>query len=76
MKKQQAGEFFGSVVGHRTSQNFTVVETLYRPQQDLSQHSHDNAFVSLALRGNYQERSGSKTWDCSTGSVLFHPLGA
>jgi AraC family transcriptional regulator len=71
----QAGGFFGSVVGHRASQNFTFVETLYRPQENLARHSHDNAFVSIALRGHYHERSGPKTWECSSGAVIFHSPG-
>ncbi|HEY1947663.1 MAG TPA: AraC family transcriptional regulator [Bryobacteraceae bacterium] len=75
MKKKQSGGFLGSVVGHGTSQNFSVVETLYHPQENLSCHSHDNAFVSIALRGNYYERSGSKTWECATGAIIFHAPG-
>jgi AraC family transcriptional regulator len=75
LKKKQAGGFFGSVVGHRTSRNFTVVETRYSPQESLARHSHDNAFVSITLRGNYHERSGSKTWECDTGAIIFHSPG-
>jgi AraC family transcriptional regulator len=75
LKKIQAGGFLGSVVGQRTSRNFTVVETLYLPHETLSRHSHDNAFVSIALHGHYHEHSGPKKWECSTGAVIFHSAG-
>jgi AraC family transcriptional regulator len=75
LKKNQAGGFLGSVAGQETSQNFAVIETLYHPQQNLPCHSHDNAFVSIALRGNYHERSGAKIWECRAGAVIFHSPG-
>jgi AraC family transcriptional regulator len=75
LQSKQEGGFLGSVAGQRTSQNFTVIETLYHPQQRLARHSHENAFVSIALRGNYQEHSDSKTWECGTGAVIFHAPG-
>jgi AraC family transcriptional regulator len=75
LQTKQDGGFLGSVVGQRASQNFTLIETRYHPQQRLSRHSHDNAFVSVALRGDYQEQSGSKIWDCSAGAVIFHAQG-
>jgi AraC family transcriptional regulator len=75
LKNRQDGGFLGCVAGRRTSQNFTVVETLYQPQQRLARHSHENAFVSIALHGNYQEHSDSKTWECGTGAVIFHAPG-
>jgi AraC family transcriptional regulator len=75
LQAKQEGGFLGSVVGQRTSQNFTLIETIYQPQQKLSLHSHDNAFVSIALRGSYQERSESKTWECNAGAVIFHAPG-
>jgi AraC-like DNA-binding protein len=42
----------------------------------LAAHRHENAKVSMALRGVYQESHGRHTFECTRGRLLLKPAGA
>jgi AraC family transcriptional regulator len=68
-------EFQGEIVRKRGIGNFTLLEGVYRPNQVLPRHSHEHAYVSVALRGAYLERCGLRSWDCGDGGAIFHVAG-
>ena len=68
-------EFQGEILRKRGIANFTVLEGVYRPNQVLPRHFHEQAYVSVALQGAYLEHCGLKSWDCGDGGVIFHVAG-
>ncbi len=68
-------EFQGQILRKRGIGNFTLLEGVYRPHQVLPRHSHEQAYVSVALRGAYQEHCGQRSWDCRDGGAIFHVAG-
>lgn len=71
----ERGEFLGSAVRVVSAGGFTVTEYAYPPRLALAAHEHRFAYVSFPLAGSYEERCGSKTFDCSSSSAVFHPKG-
>jgi AraC family transcriptional regulator len=67
--------FAGREVGRREFSGFSVCETLYRPEQDIPQHSHEQTYISIVLRGSYTERCESMSSDVLPGQVIFHFAG-
>jgi AraC family transcriptional regulator len=68
-------EFGGTVVDRKTFPNFVVVETRYFAGENLPQHSHERAFISITLTGSYSETYASETYDCTVGQTIFHVSG-
>jgi AraC family transcriptional regulator len=66
------GPFRGRILGRRTFSNFALIESAYAPNQYLSRHCHERAYISVALRGFYTERCGSTEWECDRGEAIFH----
>jgi AraC family transcriptional regulator len=68
-------EFRGEILQSRNIGNFGVIEVTYAPNQVLPLHSHQHAYVSVALRGSYLEQSKDNTWKCTIGGTIFHAAG-
>ena len=68
-------EFQGEILRKRGIGNFTLLEGVYRPNQVLPRHTHEQAYVSVALRGAYRESCGMQSWDCRDGGAIFHIAG-
>jgi len=66
------GPFRGEILDRRTFSNFALIESAYAPNQHLSRHRHERAYISIALRGFYTERCGSTEWECEMGQAIFH----
>src|SRR4026208_2570054 len=66
-------ELFGHVLRAWDLAHFQVTETRYVAGTHLAQHRHSRSYLSLVLRGAYQEVHGHKTEDCFPGTVIFHP---
>lgn len=75
MEKAYEARYLGRVLTSRALTNFAIVESQYAAGQNLSPHSHERAFISIALQGSYLERCGSSTLYCSAGQVIFHTAG-
>jgi AraC family transcriptional regulator len=75
MQERLEGRFLGELVGRRTFSNFSIINNRYLTRQELEKHSHERAFVSIALRGSYVEYCGGISWDCSAGHAIFHVPG-
>jgi len=54
---------------------FTLIESAYAPSLALPQHGHDEAYLSFAVRGSFDERVGGKTFDCARYDVIVRPPG-
>jgi AraC family transcriptional regulator len=67
--------FSGREVGRREFAGFSVFESLYRPNQIIPRHFHQQTYISIVLRGSYTEECGPITWDCETGQTILHSAG-
>ncbi|HUA82932.1 MAG TPA: AraC family transcriptional regulator [Bryobacteraceae bacterium] len=68
-------EFRGEILRARRIANFRLVAVSYAPNQVLPRHSHEHAYVSVALRGAYLEQLGRSSWECAAGGTIFHNAG-
>jgi AraC family transcriptional regulator len=64
-----------SIFDYQTSKNFSVTETQYSPREQISQHRHERAHISIALTGSYREYCGSVVNDFTAGQTVFHASG-
>lgn len=67
--------YLGKVSTQRKLTNFALAESSYSAGQTLSWHSHERAFISIALQGSYTEQWSSSTLYCRVGQVIFHVPG-
>jgi AraC family transcriptional regulator len=67
--------FSGRELGRREFAGFAVFESLYRPNQKIPKHSHEQTYISIVLRGSYTEECGPTAWDCETGQTILHVAG-
>ena len=65
----------GQTVRRRYLSSFGLVETTFPPCADIKRHLHDYAYISFLLCGSYTERGIFQSYNCSAGSVIFHPAG-
>jgi AraC family transcriptional regulator len=75
MQQAFKGEFRGEILRARNIGNFSLIEVTYAPNQVLPLHSHEHAYVSVALRGAYVEQSKTSAWECTSGGTIFHAAG-
>lgn len=68
-------EFRGEILQTRSVGNFSLIKVRYAPNQVLPVHSHEHAYLSIALRGAYLEQSPTTAWECTTGGTIFHAAG-
>lgn len=53
-----------------------VIETEYASETVLPSHTHENAYLTLALRGTFRETSATGTYDFGPGVVMVRPPGS
>lgn len=75
MRRDPSEEFRGEILQRRRIANFNIVLVSYRPNQVLPRHSHQHAYVSVALKGAYIEQSAASTWECTSVGTIFHIPG-
>lgn len=68
-------KFGGRATQARPSSGFAFIQTEYRPHESLQEHCHEDAYVSIVLRGSYCEKCESASWECQSGDVVFHGPG-
>ena len=67
-------ELFGHAIRTLDLTHFHVTQTRYDKRTRLPPHRHSHGYLSLVLKGNYQEVvHHHRTEDCFTGTVIFHP---
>src|ERR1700746_2343327 len=71
----KSAAFSGRELGRRQFAGFAVFESLYRANQRIPQHSHEQTYISIVLRGSYTEECGPTAWECETGQTILHVAG-
>ena len=56
-------------------QDFSITETCYAPGASLASHEHDFTYLSLVLRGGFEESVGRNTESARSASVVLMPRG-
>lgn len=69
--KLKAGEHFGIVSPRVHTPSAVFSESVYKTKLCLPEHSHELAFFTLIIKGNYSERFGSKCLEYSPMTVLW-----
>lgn len=75
LMRSSAVAFSGRELGRREFPGFSVFESLYRPNQNIPRHSHQQTYISILLRGSYTEECGPTAWDCEAGQTILHVAG-
>jgi len=75
MRQSSRKEFRGEILQTRRVQNLSLISVAYSPNQVLARHSHENAYVSVTLRGCYLEQRPLRSWECAVGGTIFHEPG-
>jgi AraC family transcriptional regulator len=73
--KLHQGCFLGSNLKTCEIGEFVLSECIYPSESKLIKHSHINAYFSILLQGGYSETYGSKTRECISQTVVYHPEG-
>ena len=70
-----AGSYFGRPEKQRAVGSLDLCRTTYAPHQRIPEHVHDAAYLCLAVRGAFRERSGSCEADVVAGAAVLHRPG-
>ncbi len=68
-------ELQAQILGTRELASFRLISGTYASNQVLPRHSHEQAYISVALQGSYLEECGRDAWDCVPGGTIFHTAG-
>ncbi len=71
----QNGTFAGRVNQSRVLRDVTVAETSYSSGARVGMHAHEHPMCCLVLDGGFVEHHGTRSAECNSGSLLFHPAG-
>ena len=69
------GQYFGSSVFNEKTDKCAVSITEYNPQEYIHEHSHENAYISILMSGNYSEKGAKENRGVFQGEILFRPAG-
>jgi len=67
----QTGHFFGDINRIINLNGITLTDTEYTHKQ-VDWHYHENAYFTFILQGRLIEGNRKETYNCSSGSLLFH----
>jgi len=71
--KLLSGLWYGDTLNKDSVAGLTLTETVYSSNLKLPQHSHEQAYFCLVLKGAYTESYGRQTRTCKTATLIFHP---
>jgi len=69
------GKYYGETLRSAKLASFELSERVYSPGYQTPKHTHKQALFCYVMGGNYTESYGSKTRECHTSTLLFHPPG-
>jgi len=76
MWKQLApGYLYGDSLRSRKVACFDLSERIYPPGYKTPRHSHGRALFCFVIQGDYTETYGTRTRECKSSNLLFHPAG-
>jgi AraC family transcriptional regulator len=64
--------FGGTLLSSRSQRGVSIAEVEYDNVRQCRQHTHDQSFFALLLRGSYAERAGGSTMQYHRFSLGFH----
>jgi AraC-like DNA-binding protein len=67
------GEYFGAVVRSLDHSIFTCNLTSYGSDTVIRQHYHENSYISLLIKGAYEEKNRTGNKLLGTGQTIFRP---
>jgi AraC-like DNA-binding protein len=70
-----SGNYFGTEKRCNDDALFKLNITHYQPFDDIHEHYHENAYLSLLINGNYEEASRTGENVINPGEILFRPAG-
>jgi AraC-like DNA-binding protein len=70
-----SGNYFGTEQQYNDDALFKLNITQYQPFDDIHEHYHENAYLSLLINGHYQEASKAEKNVINPGEILFRPAG-
>lgn len=70
-----SGSFCGTQVAKRQMAGLHIVESVYKPNQNMPWHAHQWPYFTFVLRGGYTEDCQGKTWEIAEGDVVLHEAG-
>ncbi len=71
----QPGQFYGEILRKRQGSGLILSELRHEGARKLPSHSHELAYFSLLLNGNYWEQFGRRRITYKPLTVMFHPPG-
>ncbi|MBC9929117.1 helix-turn-helix transcriptional regulator [Chitinophaga qingshengii] len=69
------GHYFGKEQQFNESAFFKLNITAYQPDTHIHAHYHENAYLSLLVRGGYDEVNRHSEDEILPGEILFRPAG-
>ncbi|HYE75209.1 MAG TPA: AraC family transcriptional regulator [Blastocatellia bacterium] len=69
------GSYYGVTLRSRKVANFELSERIYSPGYQTPKHTHKQALFCFVMQGNYTETYGSRTRECESSTLLYHPPG-
>ena len=75
LMKMPSGHFCGIRLKSGLVSDFTLLESLFLPNQKHSKHSHERATLCLVLQGRFTETHGRHSLACLPSTLLFYPAG-
>jgi AraC family transcriptional regulator len=70
-----SADFYGEIRCERLIAGFMLMESVYRPGEELPRHSHRCAYFCLVLGGSFTESYGTSSREYGARTVVFHPEG-
>jgi AraC family transcriptional regulator len=67
------GSYYGQTLRRRKVASFELSERIYSPGYQTPKHTHKQALFCFVIDGCYTETYGSKTRECRSSTLLFHP---
>ena len=74
-KQLAPGYLYGDSLRSRKVAGFDLSERIYPPGFKTPRHSHRRALFCFVIQGDYTETYGTRTRECKSSSLLFHPAG-
>lgn len=67
------GRLYGETLRSRKLASFELSERVYSPGYHTPSHSHKRPLFCFVMQGDYTEKYGGKTRECTPSTLLFHP---
>ncbi len=72
-KQLRPGCFYGNLTSSFKVSEIGLTEIIYPPKHKTAEHSHELAYFSLTLNGNYTKLYGTQRVECVPQTLVFHP---